>query len=116
MVPLADVLCRSGHELRNLAHIADHLQVIINGLILEGDKAYSKELSELQHLDRLQQAISGIATFLDALAATAPPHWLVDANQASRAVNLSDLASRLSCFRCVESTSHSPLSGDCQFF
>ena len=94
-VPAAKVLGGTGRELRTLAHMTSQLQGLISRLVLDTPPTDLSSLRGLQRLDYITQGIADIANFLEALAATAPAGYQLDAVSASRFVNIAELASRL---------------------
>lgn len=118
-VPVAGTLHRASRELRGLAGATDGIQCLVSELLLDHKSTDVTSLLELQRLDHLRQSIAGIADFLEALAAAAPPHWLLDAKAASQAVTVSELAWRLAPAldaRLVHANAHSASLGDCELF
>jgi len=114
-VPLATVLDGASRELRALARMAIQVQCLVSELALEVAPTDTAGLKGLQQLDRVTQSIAGIASFLEALAATAPAGCELDAASAARHVDVADLASRLSLADAAPVPSHRS-TGECQFF
>ena len=106
-MPVADLLRRMGHELRDLTHTVERLQLAV-GRLVSGGVRDSDAVHELQHFDRLGQTLSAIADFAEALGGDAPAQWLLNPHSASRAVLLSDLAARL-----VSQLETTPVSNSC---
>jgi hypothetical protein len=91
----AVTLRRASSELRKAIGMVEELEQAIGLAIALAGEAGADQMFELQKLDHLQQKIIGVADFLDALSATMPPEWRVDAKHASRRVLLADLGARL---------------------
>jgi hypothetical protein len=115
-VTLATVLDGTSRELRALAGMAIQIQCLVSELALEVAPTDATSLRGLQQLDHVTQSIAGIATFLEALAASAPAGCLLDAASAARHVDVSDLATRLSLADPVPVAAAHRSTGDCQFF
>ena len=115
-VSVARVLDGTSQELRALAAMTSQVQYLVSQLALEIAPTDVQSLLGLQKLDHVTQTISGIAKFLEALAAAAPANWQLDAVSASRRVNVSDLASRLSFADPTHAISQHRPAGDCHFF
>jgi hypothetical protein len=115
-VPVAGTLDRTSGELRRLAAVTDGIQHLVSQMVLDHTASDVTSLLELQRLDYLRQSIAGIADFLEALAAAAPPHWSLDAMTASQAVNLSELALRLASAPDPRPSAHAASVGDCELF
>ncbi len=94
-VPVAGTLDRTSNELRKLALVTDGVQHLVGQMLLRQKANDVASLTELQRLDYLCQSIDAIADFLEALAASTPPHWSLDVKSASQSVKLSELALRL---------------------
>jgi hypothetical protein len=112
-VPVAKVLDGTSRELRALAGTAMQIQLLVSQLSLEIAPTDTTSLRGLQQLDHVTQGIAGIASFLEALAATAPANCQLDAVSASRFVNVSDLALRLSFAAPANAIPQHRLAGDC---
>lgn len=91
----AETLRRASSELRKAIGMVEELEQAVGLAIALAGEAGADQMFELQKLDHLQQKIIGVADFLDALSATMPPEWRVDAKRASRRVLLAELAARL---------------------
>ncbi len=91
----AVTLRRASGELRKAIGMVEDLEQAVGLAIALAGEAGPDQMFELQKLDHLQQKIIGVADFLDALGATMPPEWRVDAKRASRRVLLADLGARL---------------------
>jgi hypothetical protein len=114
-MPVADLLRRMGHELRDLTHTVERLQLAV-GRLVSGGVRDSDAVHELQHFDRLGQTLSAIADFAEALGGDAPAQWLLNPHSASRAVLLSDLAARLVSQLETTPVSNSCIAGEFEFF
>jgi hypothetical protein len=115
-VPVAGTLDRTSSELRRLVSVTDGVQHLVSQMLLDHRATDITSLIELQRLDYLRQSIAGIADFLEALAATAPPHWSLDVKAASQAVTLSELALRLASSVDTNPTAHAAPGGDFELF
>jgi hypothetical protein len=115
-VALARVLDGTSRELRALAGMAMQIQCLVSELALEVAPTDTASLRGLQQLDHVTQSIAGIASFLGALAATAPAGCQLDAAAAASHVDVSELASRLSMAEPVPMAAPHRPNGDCQFF
>jgi hypothetical protein len=115
-VPVAGTLDRASGELRRLVAVTDGVQHLVSQMLLDHRANDITSLIELQRLDFLRQSIAGIADFLEALAATAPPHWSLDVKAATQAVTLSELALRLASTVDSNPTEHAEPAGDCELF
>jgi hypothetical protein len=114
-VSVGRVLYATSRELRTLAAMTIQVQGLVSQLAIQVAPTDATCLG-LQKLDHVTQMISGIASYLEALAATAPDNCAFDTASASHGVDLSDLASRLSFADPTHpSPSHRSL-GDCLFF
>jgi hypothetical protein len=113
--PLAAVLDGTSRELRALARTAIQIQCLVSELALEVAPTDTAGLKGLQQLDHVTQSIAGIASFLAALAATAPGGCVLDVASAARHVDVADLALRLSLADAAPVPPHRS-SGECQFF
>ena len=112
----ARVLNGTSRELRTLAAMTIQIQCLVSQLALEIASTDTTSLQGLQQLDHVAQGIAGIASFLEALAATAPANCQLDAVSAARSVNVSDLASRLSLAEPTRAMAQNGAGGDCLFF
>jgi hypothetical protein len=113
--PLAVVLDGTSRELRALAKTAIQIQCLVSELALEVAPTDTAGLKGLQQLDHVTQSIAGIASFLEALAATAPAGCNLDTASAARHVDVADLALRLSLVDAAPVAPHRS-TGECQFF
>ncbi len=91
----AVTLRRASGELRKAAGMVDELEQAVGLAIALAGEAGAEHMYELQKLDHLQQRILGVADFLDALSASMPREWLIDAKRASRGVLLAELGATL---------------------
>jgi hypothetical protein len=91
----AVTLRRASGELRKAIGMVEDLEQAVGLAIALAGEAGADQMFELQKLDHLQQKIIGVADFLDALSATMPAEWRVDAKRASRRVLLAELGARL---------------------
>lgn len=115
-VTVAKVLDGTSRELRALVGTAIQIQCLVSQLALEIAPTDTTSLRGLQQLDHVTQTIAGIASFLEALAATTPENYEVDAISAARVVNVSDLASRLGLGNSTRAIALHKPAGDCHFF
>lgn len=115
-VSAARVLNGTSRELRTLAAMTIQIQCLVSQLALEIASTDTTSLRGLQQLDHVAQSIAGIASFLEALAATAPANCQLDAVSAALSVNIADLASRLSLAEPVRAIVQNVSGGDCHFF
>jgi hypothetical protein len=96
---VADVLIAAAGEALDLAQMADDLQSVIvalsAGADAEGAKVRSEVLVGCQAADMLSQGITGLALYLNRLAASAPDGVMMDAAAAARTLPLGDQAARL---------------------
>ena len=115
-VPVAGTLQRTSQELRGLADVADGIQSLVGELLVDRKSGDMGSLLQLQRLDHLRQSIAGIGDFLEALAATAPKHWLLDAAAASRVVSVSELGRRLASTHDGRLAAYSASAGEYELF
>jgi hypothetical protein len=115
-VPAASALGAAGRELRTLAHMTSQMQTLVSRLLLDIPQKDLSGLLGLQRLDYITQGICDIATFLEALAATAPAGCQLDTASASRHLNIAELAARLRLLEPARAFDHAGSNGDCDFF
>jgi hypothetical protein len=115
-VPVAGTLDRTSNELRKLASVTDSVQHLVGQMLLDHQARDLATLVELQRLDHLCQSIAAIADFLEALAASTPPHWSLDVKSASKSVKLAELALRLASAADHAPAAHAASVGDCELF
>ena len=92
--PFSDSLERVAQEVADLARLGEALQALIARLA--AGPADPAALIEAQAADLLSQRLEGLASFVRALAAAAPPGATADVEAAVRALTLADQARRLS--------------------
>ncbi len=94
---LADILGRVGLELDDLAKQLKHVQVSISPLVRLVPAHEHGVMRDIQELDHIEQKVHCLSQFLSALGPMMQGHWVLDTNEASKVVTLSELAQRLRC-------------------
>lgn len=95
MISLPTLLTRMTRELRRVETRLTNLEDAIGEIVLDASTPRSPRFQELQEVDRARQEVSGIADFIEHIAAAASPEYSVDVRLASRSLGLADLASAL---------------------
>ena len=108
MLPVREALEVAAVELTDLARLSGQIETIIANLVAHAGDVTPALLSDCQVADLLSQRLVGVASFLAALAKSAPADAAVDVFDAVRAITLTEQASRLSG-RC---SSVEPFLGD----
>ncbi|MBG0808634.1 hypothetical protein IY145_04520 [Methylosinus sp. H3A] len=94
--PLVEVLSRLAVELRNAAKETDRLHCLVDGVEWSNVEEKHELIHSAQAIDAIEQTLSGLSDFVDALAELAPADWEICGRTASRSVKLAELAARLS--------------------
>ena len=115
VLPIPEILVRTGNELRELGEAAEKLQLIISQLLDKVPMDQSENILDLQHIDFLKQSLDALSDFLGSLSTTADNDWQQDVLPATQKIKILALARRLAS---VNKTEHhfAEDSGDCDFF
>jgi hypothetical protein len=115
VISIAAALEGAGRELRALGNMTNQVQHLVSDLAIKLAASDPGKLRDLQTLDYVTQAICGVASFLEALAAAAPLDCHVNALAAARTVGVSELAARLS-LASTRLDGPAVASGECDYF
>lgn len=94
--PISEPLLRASEELQSMTSEVEKLEHLISAVASGSGKIDRQTINELQNVDLLRQRIENVAIFMRLISEVCPEHWTVDAQGASQALKLSDLAVRLS--------------------
>ncbi|TAJ74690.1 MAG: hypothetical protein EPO51_01135 [Phenylobacterium sp.] len=94
--PLAQSLDLVAQEVTDLVAIGDQLQDLISRLVVTAAASDPNAMMEAQAADLLSQRLSGLASFVRALADAAPADVGADVDSALRLLTLTEQARRLS--------------------
>jgi len=115
-VPAPHVFERIGREMTLLNQKAESLQVEIGKLVTRIPVCDSMDLEGLQALDLLTQTTYDLAYFCNALALLTPESQVLDIEEATRTLKLSDLVNRLTSNTPCLAENPDAKSGDCEIF
>jgi Lon protease-like protein len=96
MRPLAVSLEMVAREVTDLAELGDQLQGLISRLVVAAGPGDPSAMIEAQAADLLSQRLTGLASFVRALADAAPDDLAADIASAMRLLTLAEQARRLS--------------------
>lgn len=111
---LGDVLDRISRELISLEGMMREMYPIVEMLVAETDDFNS--ILAMQNIDRIEQTLTGLSSFMQAIATDAPADWKLDVAPAAGVLGLSDLAHRLSTQNPHQPKDDTADAGDCEMF
>jgi hypothetical protein len=111
---MTDILGRLARELREAAANTDRLHCLVEGVAWRDVEEKHELIRSAQAIDSIEQTLSALSDFVDALAELAPRQWQVAGAAASRHVRLAELAARLADR--PQPQGAAPSSGDSEFF
>lgn len=94
--PLHAPLRQAALELADLARVGDELEEIIARMAAAQERPDPELLVEAQAADLLSQRLTGVASFLQALADATPQDLMIDVRAALSGLTLSEQVRRLS--------------------